>query len=69
MPASETTGWAKPLPSSSGLRWAGARQTTGQPHDSDGPVPVHGVRAFPIGLGREGRGEPSMGLPKMRGGP
>ena len=45
-----------------GLRWAGARQTTGQPHDSDGPVPVHGVRAFPIGPGREGRGEPSMGL-------
>ena len=39
-----------------------------QPRDSDGPVPVYGVRAFPIGPGREGRGEPSMGLRKMRGG-
>ncbi len=28
----------------------------------------HGVRAFPIGPGRKGRGEQKMGRPKLRGG-
>ena len=51
-----------------GARKAGAWQTPRRPHDSDGPVPVCGVRAFPVGPGREERGEPRMGLPKRRGG-
>ena len=51
-----------------GSRQLGARQTPRRPHDSDGPVPVCGVRAFPVGPGREERGEPSMRLPKQRGG-
>ena len=52
----------------SGSRQPGAWQTPRRPHDSDGPVPVCGVRAFPVGPGREERGEPSMRLPKQRGG-
>ena len=70
MPASDATGWAKPLPSSIRPRLAKVSgwQTPRRPHDSDGPVPVCGVRAFPVGPGREGRGEPRMRLPKQRGG-
>ncbi len=53
----------------SGPRQPGAwLQTPRRPHDSDRPVPVCGVRAFPIGPGREERGEPRMRLPKQRGG-
>ncbi len=52
----------------SGSRQPGAWQTPRRPQDSDGPVPVCGVRAFPVGPGREGRGEPRMRLPKQRGG-
>ena len=52
----------------SGSRQPGAWQTPRRPHDSDGPVPVCGVRAFPVGPDREERGEPRMGLPKQRGG-
>jgi hypothetical protein len=49
-------------------RQPGARYTPRRPQDSDGPVPVRGVRAFPVGPDREGRGEPRMRLPKQRGG-
>jgi hypothetical protein len=52
----------------SGPRQPGARQTPRRPHDTDRPVPARGVRAFRVGPGREGRGEPRMGLPKRRGG-
>jgi len=51
-----------------GLRQLGARQTPRRPHDSDGPVPARGVRAFLVGPGRAGLAEPRMGLPKQRGG-
>ena len=51
-----------------GSRQPGAWQTPRRPHDSDGPVPVCGVGAFPVGPGREERGQPSMRLPKQRGG-
>jgi len=56
------------LPTRSRQLELGARQTPRLPQDSDGPVPVRGVRAFPIGPDREGRGEARMGLPKQRGG-
>ena len=52
----------------SGSRQPGAWQAPRRPHDSDRPVPARGVRAFPVGPDREGRGEPRMGLPKRRGG-
>ena len=52
----------------SGSRQPGAWQAPRRPHDSDRPVPARGVRAFPVGPGREGRGEPRMRLPKRRGG-
>jgi hypothetical protein len=52
----------------SGSRQPGAWQAPRRPHDSDRPVPVCGVRAFPVGPDREGRGEPRMRLPKRRGG-
>ena len=52
----------------SGSRQPGGWQTPRRPQDSDRPVPVCGVRAFPVGPGREERGEPRMRLPKQRGG-
>ena len=49
-----------PLLLSGSRQPGGAWQAPRRPRDSDRPVPVCGVRAFPVGPGREGRGEPTL---------
>jgi hypothetical protein len=47
---------------------AGTRLASRQWHDSEWTVTARDLRAVPIGLGREGRGEPTVRVTKLRGG-
>ena len=47
---------------------AGTRLASRQRHDSEWTVTARGLRAVPIGLGREGRREPTVRITKLRGG-
>ncbi len=47
---------------------AGTRLASRQRHDSEWTVTARGLRAIPIGLGREGRREPTVRVAKLRGG-
>ena len=47
---------------------AGTPLASRQWHDSEWTVTARGLRAIPIGLGREGRREPTVRVAKLRGG-
>ena len=50
------------------IQRAGPRLASRQRHDSEWTVTARGLRAVPIGLGREGRREPTVRVAKLRGG-
>ncbi len=50
------------------IQRAGTRLASRQWHDSEWTVTARGLHAFPIGLGREGRREPTVRVTKLRGG-
>jgi hypothetical protein len=50
------------------IQRAGTRLASRQWHDSEWTVTARGLRAVPIGLGREGRREPTVRVAKRRGG-
>ena len=50
------------------IQRAGTRLASRQWHDSEWTVTARGLRAVPIGLGREGRREPTVRVAKLRGG-
>jgi hypothetical protein len=66
----EKRGWAYPSGMAAPLAVLLTRSGSRQPGAWQAPrrFRVRGVRAFRVGPGREGRGEPRMGLPKRRGG-
>ena len=56
------------LPTAMQRPGAGTRLASRQRHDSEWTVTARGLRAIPIGLGREGRREPTVRIAKLRGG-
>ncbi len=50
------------------IQRACTRLASRQCHDSEWTVTARGLRAVPIGLGREGRREPTVRVAKLRGG-
>jgi len=50
------------------IQRAGTRLASRQRHDERWTVTARGLRAVPIGLGREGRREPTVRITKLRGG-